>query len=310
MDEIHTTFLDSLEDNDLSREKLLFQGKDSVHMAKYTEAERPATEKGQQYHIMVKPGDLSRYVLLPGDPARVLKIGKIWDSFEEVASKRGYTSIDGKYKGVRIASCSTGIGGPSAAIALEELANVGCDTFIRVGSCGAIQKGMECGDLVISTGAVRFDGTTRQYIKYNYPALASHDIVMALIEACETLGYRYHVGITASTDSFYTGQGRPGFRGYKQDWVDTILPNLRQARVLNFEMEASTIFTMSSLFGLRAGAICTVFANRITNEFKVVGEEEAGKAASEAVKILADWDKLKGDRKHFYPGLLRSPNKL
>jgi len=269
-------------------------------------ADRPETEDKVQYHIHLKPGDVSRYVLLPGDPDRVSKITKDWDRVEEMAKHREYLTQTGFYKGVRVSVCSTGIGSSAAAIAVEELANIGADTFIRVGSTGSIQKECKCGDLIISTGAVRLEGTSKEYVRAEYPAVASYDVVAALIEAVESLGYQYHVGITASTDSFFCGQARPGFRGYKQSWMENLIPDLRAAKVYNFEMEAAAILTLSNLFGLRAGAVCTVFANRVTDEFKVVGEEEAGKTATEAVRILHEWDEAreKKGKKHWFPTLV------
>jgi len=273
---------------------------------RFVSAARPETAGRPQYHLRLKPGDVSRYVLLPGDPARVGKITKYWEEAKEVMRHREFVTHTGFYKGVRVSACSTGIGCPAAAIAVEELANIGADTFIRVGSTGSIREECKCGDLVISTGAVRLDGTSRQYVRIEYPALASYDVVAALVEAAEALGYRYHVGITASTDSFYCGQGRPGFKGYWQSWIDDLIPDLSAANVYNFEMEAAAVFTLANLFGLRAGAVCAVFANRTTDEFEVAGEEEAGKTASEAVKILHEWDEAreKKGKKYWFPALV------
>jgi len=274
---------------------------------KFISAERPQTEEGYQYHIACKPGDVARYVLLPGDPERVPKISSLWDEAKEIAFHREYRTHTGKYKGVPISVTSTGIGGPSTAIAVEELAAIGADTFIRVGSTGAIQPGMEIGDLVIAKAAVRLEGTSKQYVRVEYPAVADLEVTLALIEAAETLGVRYHIGITASTDSFYLGQGRPGLNGYFPSFARNILDDLKQARVTNFEMEAATLFTLANIYGLRAGCVCAVFANRVTNEFGKAGEKEAALVASEAVKILAEWDgeKEKAGKKIWFPGLKR-----
>jgi len=259
----------------------------------------------RQYHIGCRPGDVARYVLLPGDPARVSIISKLWDGFQEVASHREYCTHTGVYKGASISAVSTGIGSPSAGIAVEELARIGADTMIRVGSCGAIQPDIKCGDIVISTGAVRFEGTSKQYICAEYPAVANYEVVLALIDAAELFGHRYHVGITASTDSFYCGQGRAGFRGYKSSMTDTLVPDLQKARVLNLEMETAAIFTLANLFGLRAGAICAVFAERMGGVFDAKGEKDAAQVASEAVKILSEWDvrKERQGRKYWHPSL-------
>lgn len=273
----------------------------------YKSAIRPETKERIQYHIALKPGDISRYVLLPGDPDRVPKISSLWDSYKAVGKHREYLTHTGYYKGVKISACSTGIGSPAAAIAVEELANIGADTLIRVGSTGSIQPEIELGDLIITTAAVRLEGTTRQYVRIEYPAVASYEVVAALVEAAETLGYRYHVGITATTDSFYCGQARPGYKGYWQSWMDNLIPDLQKARVLNFEMEAAAILTLASLYGLRAGAVCAVYADRVRNRFAVKGEKEAAKVACEAVKILSEWDKAKEQKgkKWWHPSATR-----
>ena len=216
-------------------------------------------------------------------------------------------TFTGKYKGVPISATSTGIGGPAAAIAVEELLRVGAHTFIRVGTTGAIQKFIGVGDLIITTAAVRLDGTSKQYVYTEYPAVASYEVVLALIEAAESLGVKYHVGISASTDSFYTGQGRPGYKGYMLSWMKNIIPDLQRANVLNFEMESSTIFTLANIYGARAGSVCAAVANRVTDEFVVdAGVEDAIKVANEAVRILYEWDnvKAKNGKKYFHPSLI------
>jgi len=269
-------------------------------------AERPRLGE-RVYHLMLKPGDIAPYVLLPGDPERVPKIAEFWDESKEVARHREYVTYTGRYKGTEISATSTGIGGPSAAIAVEELAQVGAKTLIRVGSTGSIQKDITVGDLIIATGAVRLDGTSKQYVRAEYPALANYEVVLALIEAAESLGVKYHLGIIASTDSFYTGQGRPSFSGYWQSWMNNIIPDLRSAKVLSFEMEAATILTLANLFGLRAGCICAVFADRVRNIFSIEGEIDAIKVANESVKILSEWDeaKRKANKKYFHPSLIK-----
>lgn len=274
-------------------------------MKKWTSTNRPETHDKQQYHIGLRPGDVAPYVLLPGDPARASLISQLWDFAKEIVSKRSFVTYTGEYQSTPISTTSTGIGCPSTAIAIEELANIGAQTLIRVGSSGAIHRDIQCGDLVISTGAVRNEGTSVQYVPRAYPAMAHHQVILALIEAAETLGYRYHIGITCSTDSFYTGQGRPGFKGYWQSFMDNIIPDLKAARVLNFEMECATLFTLSNLFDLRSGAVCAIFANRETEEFQVAGEDEACRTACEAVKILSEWDvQTRTDKRpHWFPGL-------
>lgn len=269
----------------------------------------PKTASGKQYHIQCGEGDVARYVLMPGDPDRVPLIAKQWSNVNDLGRHREYHTITGSTGGVPISGTSSGIGGPSLAIAVDELYRIGVDTIIRVGSTGALQKGMELGDLVISTGAVRFDGTSRDFIMPEFPALAHYEVVMALIQACEELRVRYHVGVTASTDTFYSGQGRPGFKDYFPTFKKTILEDMQAAGVKNFEMEASTLLTMATLFGKRAGCICFVVANRVTNEFKITDEmaTTAGRVATRAVELLASWDAWKNKQKKdfLYPGMMK-----
>lgn len=278
-------------------------------MTKSTAA-MPMARGNRQYHIACRHGDLAPYLLLPGDPGRVEKIADTWDEKKQVAYHREFRSMTGLYKGVRISCLSTGIGSPSEAIAVEEAARIGVNTFIRVGSTGALQSDIDPGDLVISTAAVRMDGTSQSYVRPEYPAHAHYEVVLALIEACEKLKLRYHVGITASADAFYVGEGRPGLGGYEQSYHKHIIPDLQKAGVVNIEMEASALLTIAGLYGLRAGAVCTVFDNLETNEWKMVGEKKAGKAASEAVVIMNQWDKAKKkkQKRYFFPSLVTIKN--
>jgi len=255
--------------------------------------EWPANEE-RQYHINCKVGDLSKYLLIPGDPKRVEKIASYWDEAIEIAHHREFRSFTGKYKNVKLSAISSGIGPSSMAIVVNEAANIGVENFIRVGSTGAIQEYVKCGDLIISTASVRLDGTSQNYIRSEYPAVANYEVLHALIEAAENLGCNYHVGITATTADFYAGQARSAFQGYQQRTLEDLIPSLRMANVLNFEMECATLFVLSSIFKLRAGAICAVYANRYTKTFKPgAGEEECIKVANEAVKILSMKDNQK-----------------
>ena len=275
-------------------------------MAK-SNAKSPLGKGGCQYHIGCRQGDLAPYVLLPGDPERVLKISNNWQKKKQIAFNREYRSITGYFKKVKISCLSTGIGAPSTAIAIEEAARLNVKTLIRVGSTGAIQKGINPGDLIINTAAVRLEGTSKDYIQTEYPAAANYEVVLALIEACEKLKFKYHLGITASTDAFYVGEGREGFEGYLQSKHKNILSDLQKAKVINLEMETSLVFTLANLYNLRAGAICAVFDNLLTNKWTVKGDKDMGKVASEAVVILDQWDKIKKrkKKKYFYPSLLK-----
>ncbi|WLD93584.1 nucleoside phosphorylase [Alkalihalobacillus sp. AL-G] len=273
-----------------------------------TKANRPELEDGSQYHIRCRPGDVAKYVLLPGDPDRVPMMAEHWDEKREIASYREHVTYTGKVGGVDISACSTGAGGPSTASALEELAEVGADSFIRVGTCAALQENIAPGDLIICSGAVRYDGTSDQYVDPKYPAVANQEVVMALIEAAERLGVTYHVGIGYTSASFFCGQGRPGFNNYRQGFMDQIIKDAQQAGVVNFEMEAATVLTLSSLFKLRAGAVFSVVANRIKDQFSYQksGVEQSIAVSTEAFKILHEWDELKkkSGKPYFYPSLL------
>ena len=244
----------------------------------------------------IKAGDVSRFVLLPTDPKRNDKCKDIWETYNEVSYNREYRNCRGTYQGVDISIVSTGIGDLAMSFAVEELARSGARTMIRVGTTGALQEGIECGSLIINTGMIRGDGTTKCYIQPEYPALASWEVVMALIDACETLGYKYYVGIGASADAFYAGQARPCYNNYWQSAWDNLISDYNRAGIVNFEGEASTLLVLSSLFNLRAGFISAVIDNRITNEFNHIGEYEACKAASLAVVLLSQWDKMKAEK--------------
>ena len=262
----------------------------------------------EQYHLACKRGDLAEYLLVPGDPDRVSKIVKFWDSAREISTRREFRSFTGKYHGVQVSALSSGIGPASMAITVNEASKIGVKTFIRVGSTGAIQKDIDCGDVIISSSAVRLDGTSNCYIIPEYPAVASYEVLLALIEAAETLGIdNYHVGITATTADFYAGQSRKTSVAFFQS-KENLLPSLQKARVLNFEMETATLYVLASLFGLRAASVCAVYGNRLTGEFTGgAGEEDAIKIANEAVEILSKWDAYKRRKKKglFFPSLMR-----
>jgi uridine phosphorylase len=259
----------------------------------------------EQYHVGVGPDDVADAVLLPGNPERVETIVDYWDDWEETGHHREYRTATGTYDGTPISVTSTGIGSPSAAIAVEELARIGVDTFVRVGSTGALQPEMAVGDLVITTGGVRQEGTSDEYVREDYPAVADHEVVAALVAAAERLDYDYHTGITTSTDSFYAGQGRPGFEGFLAEGSEDLIQELRNANVANVEMEASAILTLANVYGLRAGAVCAVYANRATGEFRTEGEGRAAEVASLAVSLLAAMDerKAEADVDHWHAGL-------
>ena len=267
------------------------------------DSEDPNAER--QYHLAVTADEVAETVLLPGDPDRVDLITGLWDESREVASRREYRTATGEVEGAPVSVTSTGIGAPSAAIAVEELARAGAETFLRVGSCGALQPETSVGDLVITSGAVRGEGTTAAYVREDYPATAHDEVVAALVAAAERLGHDYHVGVTATTDSFYAGQSRPAFGGYEPPGSEALLEELRRAGVQNVETEAAAVLTLASIFGLRAGAVCTVYADRDTGEFAAEGQTAAAETASLAASVLARMDERKREAgvDRWHPGL-------
>jgi uridine phosphorylase len=229
----------------------------------------PRDTAGRMYHVGLKRRDVGRIAFLPGDPDRVPKIAEHFDHARELVSHREYTTWSGRLGGERVIATSTGIGGPAAAIAIEELARLGVQVMIRVGTCGAISPRAKVGSVIIADAAVRMDGTSAQYAEPGYPAAATPEVVMALRDAARDSRKSHLVGITASTDSFFVGQGRPGYKGFFPSTKASLVEDLRQANVLCFEMEASTLFTLGRVFGLKTGALFAVIANRATNQFKV-----------------------------------------
>lgn len=219
-----------------------------------------------QPHIMCGIGDVARYVLMPGDPTRVKRIANQFDSAEKKAEYRGYVTYTGVTKGIPITSTSSGIGCPTTAIAMEELMNLGADTFIRVGTTGALVPHLDSGDIVVATGAVRWEGTSKTYIATEYPAVASYQVVNALLQAADELGIKVHPGIIISSDAYYGGNAE-------------VLRKFGEANVLSIEMEASLMFTLAGIRGVRAGAICTVDGNIFKGTGK--GEFEPGEKSGE-----------------------------
>lgn len=271
------------------------------------QADAPTNETGAQYHLHLSAGQIPSTVLMPGDPGRVQRMLASWDDGEELAFHREYRSARGKYKGVPIGAISSGIGAPSLEIATHEYATIGGQTIIRVGTCGALRAEIETGDLIVPVAAVRRDGTSDRYLPLDHPAFADPEVFMALVEACERLGYRYHVGIVCSVGSFYLGQERPVTGGFWQSGVDGLVDDLRKAGVACLEMECSALFVLARLFGMRSGAVLGAVANRVTNAFGDNGAEERTiHAANEAVVILDDWQrrKIAAGKTNFYPSLL------
>ena len=253
----------------------------------------PAGER--QYHIGLGPGQLAEYLLLPGDPDRTARIATRLDSIELEHRHREFATVTGTFRGLRISIVSTGIGTDNVEIVLSEvLAITERPTLIRVGSSGALQPEIALGDLIISTGAVRLETTTSWFVREGYPAIAHHEAILALIEAAERLGHRAHVGITATAPGFFAAQGRPVDR-LPIRFPDLAAEMARQ-RVLNFEMEASSLLTLASLAGCRAGVVCAVYAQRNEGTFVEGDQKDRAEAdcvatGLEALTILAELDR-------------------
>ena len=214
----------------------------------------------KEFHIHVRPGEVGRYVLLPGDPGRCEKIAKYFDNPRLVASNREYVTYTGEIDGVPVSVTSTGIGGASAAIAMEELIHCGADTFIRVGTSGGMQEDVMGGDVCIATGAIRFEGTSKEYAPMEWPAVADFDVTQALKTGADKLGQRSHTGVVQCKDSFY-GQHSPDIMP-----VDYMLNDKWNAWMklgaLCSEMESAALFTVAAARRVRAGSVLLVIANQ------------------------------------------------
>ena len=250
----------------------------------------------KEYHVNLTKGDVGEYVILPGDPGRCEKIAQYFDNPVLVANNREYVTYTGTLDGVKVSVTSTGIGGPSAAIALEELVHCGAHTFVRVGTSGGMQKEVLGGDVVIATGAIRLDGTSKEYAPIEYPAVANFDVVMALKESAKELNHPYHVGVVQCKDSFY-GQHSP-----ESMPIASELQNKWEAWIrigaLTSEMESATLFIVGSTRRVRVGAVLLVVANQTRRalgleDIQVHDTEAAIKVAILSLRKLIAQDKAK-----------------
>ncbi len=247
------------------------------------------TKDGRQYHIGLKEGDVGRYVILPGDPKRCEKIAQFFDNPVKIADSREFVTYTGFLNGEKVSVTSTGIGGPSAAIALEELVKAGAQTFIRVGTCGGIDTNVKGGDIVIATGAVRAEGTSKEYAPIEFPAVANLDVVNALVESAKKLSYNYHAGIVQCKDSFY-GQHSPQIMPVSNELLNK-WEAWKRLGCLASEMESAALFVVASYLHVKIGSVFLVVANQERDkaglENPVVHDtEKAIKTAIEAIKIL------------------------
>lgn len=223
-------------------------------MKNYSEAE------DKQYHIQVGKGEVGRYVILPGDPKRCAKIAAYFEDPVLIADSREYVTYTGYLDGVKVSVTSTGIGGPSASIAVEELYNCGADTFIRVGTCGGMQLEVKSGDLVVATGAIRMEGTSKEYAPIEFPAVADLCVTNALVNSVKEMEQPCHVGVVQCKDAFY-GQHEPEKKpvGYE---LTAKWEAWKQLGCLASEMESAALFVVASSLGVRAGTVLLVMANQ------------------------------------------------
>lgn len=235
---------------DVSREN----EKDGMIMKNYSE------DVNRQYHIQVAKGEVGRYVILPGEPKRCVKIAQYFDNPVLIADNREYITYTGTLDGVKVSVTSTGIGGPSASIAMEELYRCGADTFVRIGTCGGMQTEIKSGDIVIATAAVRMEGTSREYAPIEYPAVANLDVTNALVEAAKEKGFIYHTGVVQSKDSFY-GQHEPEAMPVGYELINK-WEAWKRMGCLASEMESAALFIVAGKLRARMGSCLLVLANQ------------------------------------------------
>lgn len=246
-------------------------------------------EEGVQYHLNIKKGDVGRYVLLPGDPKRCARIAAYFDNAKLVADSREYVTYTGFLDGEKVSVTSTGIGGPSAAIAMQELVKSGADTFIRVGTCGGMELDVKGGDIVVATGAIRMEGTSKEYAPIEFPAVADLAVANALCKAADHLGYSYHTGVVECKDSFY-GQHEPELMPVSYE-LQNKWEAWKRLGCKASEMESAALFIAASYLRVRCGSDFLVVANQerenagLTNPI-IHDTESAIKVGVEALRIL------------------------
>ena len=258
-------------------------------MTNYSETE------GKQYHLQVGKGDVGRYVILPGDPKRCALIAKYFDNPRLIADNREYVTYTGTLDGQPVSVTSTGIGGPSAAIAMEELVMSGADTFIRVGTCGGMDMEVKSGDLVIANGAIRAEGTSREYAPIEFPAVPDFQVTNALAEAAKALEKPYHVGVVQCKDSFY-GQHSPETKPVSHELLDKWKAWVDLGCKAS-EMESAALFIVASSLKVRAGSVFLVIANqeraRHGLENPIVHDTDGAiRTAVEAIRFMIRQDEL------------------
>jgi len=242
----------------------------------------------KQFHIRCESGDVGRYVILPGDPGRCEAIASLFDSARHVAQNREFNIYTGTLLGEKVSVCSTGIGGPSASIAMEELVNIGADTFVRVGTCGGIALDVRSGDIVVATGAIRYEHTSREYAPLEYPAVPDLDVTLALRQAALALGKRTHVGVVQCKDAFY-GQHSPEKMPVSYELLEK-WEAWKRLGVLASEMESAALFVVAAARGVRCGSCFHVIWNQ--EREKAGLDQEMSEDTSAAVRVGVEALKL------------------
>ena len=251
-------------------------------------------DPNRQYHIQVAPGEVGKYVILPGDPKRCKKIAEHLDDAKLVADSREFVTYTGTLNGVKVSVTSTGIGGPSAAIAMEELARCGADTFVRIGTCGGIQPEVKSGDIVVATGAVRMEGTSKEYAPIEYPAVADLMVVNALVSAAKEKDCEFYTGVVQSKDAFY-GQHEPEMMPAGYELINK-WEAWKKLGCLASEMETAALYIVAAKLHVRVGACFLVMANqereKLGLENPVVHDTDmAVQVAVEAIRKLIKEDR-------------------
>ena len=253
-------------------------------------------ERQEQFHIKCVEGDVGGYCILPGDPGRCAKIAQYFDDPVHVKTNREYETWTGTLLGEKVSVVSTGIGGPSAAIAMEELANIGVHTFVRVGTCGGIDLKVQSDDVVVATGAVRMEGTSREYAPIEWPAVPDYEVVNALVQGCKELGKSWHAGVVQCKDSFY-GQHSPSRMPVSYQ-LESKWEAWKRLGVLASEMESAALFTVAAARRVRCGSCFHVIWNQEREAAGLDQKESHDTSAAiqvgvEALKILIRQDREK-----------------
>ena len=251
------------------------------------------TSRQVQFHIQCAPGQVGKYCILPGDPGRCESIARYFDDPVHVQTNREYTTYTGTLLGEKVSVCSTGIGGPSAVIAMEELHNIGADTFIRVGTCGGIKLEVQSDDVVVATGAVRMEGTSREYAPLEWPAVPDFAVTQALVQAAQNLGKPWHAGVVQCKDSFY-GQHSPARMPVSYE-LEQKWEAWKRLGVLASEMESAALFAVAAARGVRCGSVFHVIWNQEREKAGLDQKESHDTSAAiqvgvEALKLLIAQD--------------------